>query len=497
MGKKISFLSIYLNDFTLNPSKKFIQSTFIYGFFGFLPLASRLFLFPIFVKYLSTKDYGIIGLSNSMIYLFTILFAFGLNAAFSRYYFEYRTNTKLLNAFITTIVLSIVGITVLFCLIGVWAGPEIFRWVFRGTSFSFYPYGFQACIISFVQIITLLISTFYRDQENLTKYSIVALGVFSFSTLFETYAILVLGANAEKVLWARALGISLFSIPYWIYFFYNIPIRYDFRFIKTAFKYCGPIVPYSILIYLYINLDRIYIAKFLSIEAVGIYSVAITIASIIDIVIEVVNNALSPALYRRLKSEPMEGIIESANGFFNVLGLITLFTSSVLLLGSTFLLHHLVPPNYNQAIEIIPLLLIGFTARYFFRVFLTPAFLFKKTKKIPLINLTAVIVLSLSSYYFIPNYGLTGAAISLILTRFSLLPITLIIEKNDTNFNFKILHQYFANAVLIVCCLLTYFSTGFSRQCFALLPFLYFIFYLIFLLTSKKGQKLTKQMMIQ
>ena len=66
------------------------RSTFVYTLLGFLPMASAFVLTPVYTKFLTTEEYGIISLSNVFQSYLAIFVAIGIDSAFTRFYFKYN-----------------------------------------------------------------------------------------------------------------------------------------------------------------------------------------------------------------------------------------------------------------------------------------------------------------------------------------------------------------------------------------------------------------------
>ncbi len=443
-----------MKDFNLS---FFLKSTAVYSVMGLLPLASRFILFPIFIQYIPLKEYGIIGLSNSFAFLGTVFIGLGLPEAFARFYFEYKSKQKLLNAYLTSITLFIFVLAIFYSLLGFFLGSTLFSLIFSDPSYGFNPFGYQIIISSLLGVINGLILLYFRNAEKIMPYFWFSLGIFCFSTLLEILCIFFVSTKASQIIWFRIIGMMGFCIPYWFVFFRKIPLRFDARFLKSSFIYAGPIVVYLLLIYAYTSLDRIFIEKYLSLEMVGVYGLAIIIASIVEIALQVLDNVTTPNIYSALKEESKNDATTRVNFYFRISGYIALGIGIMVLIASQSLLPLFIPKVYIPAIKIIPLLIIAYIARYFFGVFNKPLFYYKKTTLIPLINLTGAIFLVISAITLIPDYGLKGAALSVIIARYSMLIPTLWIEKHQTKFDFQLGWIYPLSILTVMLCLISYY----------------------------------------
>lgn len=69
-------------------SQKIFSNSIIYIFLGFLTPAINFILLPIYTSYLETEDYALITQSSIIQSVFTTIIGLGLNAAYTRFYYD-------------------------------------------------------------------------------------------------------------------------------------------------------------------------------------------------------------------------------------------------------------------------------------------------------------------------------------------------------------------------------------------------------------------------
>jgi O-antigen/teichoic acid export membrane protein len=402
-------------------AKELIKTTFIYSVLGFLPAASRFFLFPVFVKYLSPRDYGLIGLNATVVGVLTIFIAFGLDDAYSRYYFDYRKNAKMLNAYTSTMFLVMLGIGAGLTMLLIPFGNLIHSFVFKDATYSFFPYGLISLVMALFACLNALIFVYYRNQKEPLNYLYFALGLFIFSVSSEFVAVVFLHADGLGVLYARLLGTSLFSVIYWFRFFYSIKLNFDKRFVFPSLKYGAPFVMYGLFGFLYISYDRILIANHLSLADLGVYNIAFTIASVVEITLQTLQLAVQPDIYYLYK----QGGVDNHNRvdkLYRFIGIAVLIMMSAIMSLTPLFIERYTRPVYHFAETLIPVMMIGFIARYLYAVYSMPLFYFKETRKLPWINLIAGGISITLNLLLLPVIGLFGGAVSMSASRIGQVP---------------------------------------------------------------------------
>ncbi|MGZ4118576.1 MAG: lipopolysaccharide biosynthesis protein, partial [Bacteroidia bacterium] len=119
---------------------KLLKSTFVYTLLGFLPMASAFVLTPVYTKYLSPEEYGIISLSNLFNAYLSVFVAIGIDSAFSRFYFKYKKEaiTKVL---LSTALISMLCVSAILYLLFLLIGNSVFTLAFNNSVFTYSEFG--------------------------------------------------------------------------------------------------------------------------------------------------------------------------------------------------------------------------------------------------------------------------------------------------------------------------------------------------------------------
>lgn len=429
--------------------KKFAQSSAIYGVLNALPGASKFVLFPIFVHYLSPADYGILGLNGSIVAGLTIVMAFGFDAAFSRLFFDYQQKKELINAYLSTIMLLIICIGLLFAAVIYPFGDAIFRLTFEDPSYTFQPYGMIALAMAFATSVNAVVKSYFRNRKQPGYYFLVVAGTFTIITIFESLAILVYDQKAEGVLLARLVGLLSASIITWLALFYKTGLKFETRFLRPSLKFGLPLIPYSVVGFVYFYYDRVLIENYLSLDELGIYNVAFTIAFVIELAIQSIQSATFPNIYELLKQNYNKHIGD-VNLIFRLLGLATIVLIALVLVATPVFLHTFTRPEYHRALYLIPILAAGFIFRYLFVVYTLPLFFLKKTKQVIWLNVVAGIITVVGNVILLPRIGLMGAPITMFAARFGQILLTVWLTSKLTQFPFQLKYIYPSIGLLMI-----------------------------------------------
>lgn len=426
-------------------ASKLFKSTALYGILNFLPLGSRFLLFPLFVNYLTPFDFGLIGLHASVANLMTILISFGLDSAYTRFYFDYEDNQKSARAYLSTIFILVLVIGASLGLLLFLVGDLIFSGVFNDDSYAFNPFGIYAYIFGFGVSLNAIILIHLRNREEPVKYFLFSASVFLLMISLECLIVFGENPSAEKVLLARVIGLIAPSFLFWVFTFYK-GFTFNIKLLSGSFTYALPVFVYTLLGFTYLYFDRILVGNMLTVEKLSIYTAALMIASVLELSLHAIDLAITPTLFRFYKKDeftPARKLLNSVGSF------VYLLAAAILILSPIFI-KYFMPEFYQPAIRMIPIFLIGYVFRFLFGAINKELYFFKKVKKIPLINFAAGAALIVSSVLLVPTYGLIGAAWAMVISRFATVLLSIIIIKVDLGDSFRFTKMY-RNAVVVIC----------------------------------------------
>jgi O-antigen/teichoic acid export membrane protein len=148
------------------------------------------------------------------------------------------------------------------------------------------------------------------------------------------------------------------------------------------------------------------INKMVGSKAVGLYSIAYQISMIYLFIIMGINQAWVPLFYEKMKNKEYVNID-------NVLKRYSIFIS-ILAVGfviiSPYLVKLLTTSDYLKAINVLPVIVIGFMFQYLYVQLVNYSFYEKKTLNIAIFSLLAASVNVALNYFLIPKFGYVAAA---------------------------------------------------------------------------------------
>lgn len=400
-----------------------IKNSTIYAVGDIAPRLLGFISFPILTQYLTPAEYGIVNYVNTVNLFLAIIGFLCLNTYYLVYYYRMENEVEQ-KKLLGNLSLFVVGLNTIVSLLLFCVGPYLFRQI--GSNIDFYPYMAIGLVTNLFNILAVLPSALFRLQERPLPLTI--LNVLKGVLIFGLTLWFVVGLNfkAEGILWAN-MGVTVF---FGIIFSYitakNMIWNFDWRQLKRALIFSLPLLPGSVSYYLVSMSDRVLIDKYLSLNELGIYSTASTLALILNIVAYGAYKAFEPYFFKIYgTSQFTEQFIKVRNGYFFViisgaLGL-ALFAKEFFQIFSE--------EKFHIAYYYVPMILIGVVASAMSMLYSTIITAREKTKINSAISICGGLASVCLNVILLPRLGVVAACITSAITLCSMLLVSIYFSK--------------------------------------------------------------------
>ncbi len=330
---------------------RFFKDFFIYGVASVLGKIAAIFLMPVYTSVLTKEEYGAMALITSVKGIIDLVSNLNIHSGIARDYYEEGINRKKL---VSTGFISILSLSLTVLLIGLltshfWSGQvlgldERFWPAFTVMLFTI-PAG---SLMSYFAILT-------RYKKKATLYSVGTVLQLLLQISISVVGVVVLRAGIISIF----IGVLVSEIAVIIYFaFLNreyITIHFDKNILHRALAFSIPTLPAIFAGWLDSAMGQILIGKYVSVEELGVYSVALQIASVFTLISVALNNVWSPFLYENYKKPDFNKSIRS---LFSIIAILLIAVSLILSLFSREIVLLLSNENYINACQYIVLLCV-------------------------------------------------------------------------------------------------------------------------------------------
>jgi O-antigen/teichoic acid export membrane protein len=393
--------------------QRVIKNSTAYTLVNILPFVTGFITLPIYTRYMTPNDYGLLSLVSSFQAVLTTMVSLQLGSALPRYFFEYKG--KELKIFFSTTIYSIALIALFFLFIIHLNGNYLVHLIFPRSQIAYFPYFFISLVTIFFsqlsQVAQLLLVV--QEKGGIILYrSIIAtiLGV-----ALGIYFVVYLKMAALGSLLAGAVGgFFMLLLNLWLVKDFFILAWRKVYFIQSL-KYGLPIVPHAMGGFLFMYSDRVVMEKFLPLSAIGIYSIADRFSMLLKNLVNSINNALSPN-FTKIAVDNENKAVQIWKKLITKWAVLISLVYLALALFLEEVIIILLPAKYHTAYLIVPILLGAYIFRGLYCFASAPLFFRKQTKFIPLITLTAGLFNVVANILLIPIFGLYGAALTTLLS---------------------------------------------------------------------------------
>jgi len=361
-------------------------------------------ILPVLTHYLSRDDYGHLGFIVSVVAIASIYIGLWpsnfVMAKFSSYGKE-RMSRYLSNILVIILVtfLLVMGAMYLF-------EDTLFTNFHNRTSLIV-----LISVYTFFLVIFNTFNTIVQLEKNALKYA-----MFQSSYLFSSLGlalllIIVYGFDWRGKFYAELLVLFFLALHSLWYFRKAGYLVWDVSAdrLKELFSYLFPLTFFVVGLFLMGTIDKVVLAKYMNIEAVGIYTIAMTMSIIVNIVYDSAIKAWEPHFFERIatkKPEDMNFIIKTVLLY----SLFVVVASAVYIVLIPYVFHIMIDAKFSESLRYIPLLVIGFSLEGLRKPLASFLMHKDKVKTLGVVTLAAALVNIVLNIVWIQQYGISGAA---------------------------------------------------------------------------------------
>ncbi|WP_124553132.1 lipopolysaccharide biosynthesis protein [Methylophilus methylotrophus] len=373
--------------------------------YGFAVVASRLctfILLPIYWKYLSPADFGIIGIITLTQGFLVPLLGLGLHDTVQRFYPEWNENQRRERLGLTWTAIFIWSLLLCSALT---LEHKLFNLIFEKVASS--PYFLLGIWSAFCMTFVSLPLSVMRIKAEIKQFSFITAAVLLTQSVFSLFFVVVLSWGAIGYLSGGLLGALIWAIKLNITYWKEATLTKSLHNFKELLTYSLPMVPTTILDGTTSLFDRFFLDKHVSLTTIGLYNVANQLSSALTILNQGLKSAWIPFLYR---------IMHDRKDAPHLLGLFSLYYVAILVPPALLIallskdIIGLFDSRYLGCYIFVPWIILTIYLQAITTAMGRGLDLAKKNGLWPVISIAQVSVSLAALSYFVPLYGAIGAA---------------------------------------------------------------------------------------
>lgn len=407
--------------------KHFFKDFMIYGMAGVVGKIAALLLMPVYTGILSKEEYGAMSLLLVCYGIISLFACLNIHSGVARDYYEEGVQRKKL---VSTGFYAILFVSLSVCLCML---ASRHFWM---SSVLRLPEKFERAFI--VMLISVPFGSLQSYFFLLTRFKKAPV-TYMVGTLISLF--IRLGVSIYGVVVLRAGIISVFigglcAEVFSILFFGIVNRKYiDFTFcwdyLRRALIFSLPTLPAILAGWVDTNVGQVLIARNISVEDLGVYSIALSLASVFTLISEALNNIWAPYLFENYKKESFLWEIRRlfvwiVSGLIVVSFLLSLLSEPLVLLLSR--------PSYVEAGKYLSLLCLPMCIYLLFPFASAGVSVSRDTKHVGIAYVSGSALNLLCLFFCLPHWGIISVPLCLALSRITAYSYLYIVSRRKMNY---------------------------------------------------------------
>ena len=370
-------------------------------------------LLPVYTRYLPPEDFGMLNILNSIGQLFPILISLHIDSAFGRYFHEDKVDHQRLKKLFSTTYWFVVFYGSVVVIISLITAP---LWI---DSFAHVPFAylFLTLIPALFMQLGQLGAVYLRQSLDSQRSTLIEVGT-ALLTIAITLPLLIIfnvGVLAKLI---GSMVASAFLLTYYTRYFIAkslLGFEWNVQVLRRSLIYSLPLLPSVLAGWISGMSDRLILAKYANVEAVGIYSLAASFATILYVIQDAITQVTGPV--------SMSGLIHDREATLNKIARLSLmlwatmlFADFALVLFSKEIIAALTTKAYIQSTVLIGICAFAYVISPQYRLFMCILSYHKKMWIVTMAGLLSAVVSVVLNVVFIPQFGYFATAWSFVLS---------------------------------------------------------------------------------
>jgi O-antigen/teichoic acid export membrane protein len=381
-------------------------ASFTYGLGSVIARGLNFALVPLYTRFLSPTDYGVMSLTVTVIAVLGVLYPLGLHSAVTRSYYGEGSEEERRRRVGTLALTVLLASTVLALLLN-WLGPALARRALPQVPFD--PYLRLGVWTAYLMVFGLVPLVLLQVQERPKAYVLITVcASVAASALAVTFGV-VYGKGAYGVLLGGLLGAALAAGPYLWLTFRNVPLTLDWPVLVPALAFSLPLIPHAFASWALEMSDRTVLSRYVPLGDVGLYALGYQLGAAMGLLNAAFNSAWVPFLFRSLAEEG-----SAAHRRLTRVATYYVWSLCFVGLGWSLLVKHAIVlvagPAFREAYHVTPWVVGGYICSGLYLIPANLLFWKSATRIIPVITIGAGALNVGLNLWLVPRVGYIAAA---------------------------------------------------------------------------------------
>jgi O-antigen/teichoic acid export membrane protein len=376
----------------------------IYGSGDVAIQALNFLLLPLYVKYLSKADYGVLALLASVEATVKLFFRWGVDGAFMRFWYD-CTDERERQRLASTLFLFLLGANGVLLVLSLVASPFLSSRLLQSEG---YTLALQLVLLNTFAIgFTFIPFHVLRIQGRAREFSGLTLARSASTLVLRLFLVVGAGLGVMGVVIADVVVTAVLLVVMLRWFIPLLRPVFSMNVLRKSLAFGLPRVPHGFALQLMSVGDRFVMTRYLPVQDIGVYSIGVSFGLVEKIVLGAFEYAWAPFYYATAREPDAERVFSTVATYgVAVLALMTAGLSAV----AADLLNAVTHGQYVAAAGVVTWTAIGV---FFYGVYLLTSIGLNITSRTGYYPVTTAIGAALNialNFALLPTFGIIGAA---------------------------------------------------------------------------------------
>jgi len=389
--------------------KRLTKHSAIYGIGHIISRVVNFLLLPLYTNQLPAAEFGAQAVVYAFLAVMTIIYTYGIDAAFLRYFILSDDPNKRRRVFSTAFWAVFIVAIALTC--GIYNyDTEISALLISEGDYS-HLIRLTSLILLF-DALSFLPFLFLRAEERSVSYTVLKFANVVINVMLNLYYLLYLNKGVEGILLANAWASGLTFLILSYILLRNISFQFSLVDFKALASFGLPFLPSTLSVVLLDLIDRPLMEKLAGLDATGVYNAGAKLGMFMALLVTAFRFAWHPFFLSTSKQDNAKEVFSKVLTYFTTLGAFIFLCLSFFIEDIARLNiggFSLIGEAYWDGIRVVPLILLSYVFYGMYVNFVVGIYLKEKTKYLPLITIVGTIANIVVNLMLIPRIGIMGA----------------------------------------------------------------------------------------
>lgn len=394
----------------LQSIKRLTKHSAVYGIGHILSRFVGFLLLPIHTNYLLPEEYGTAALLFSSLAILNVIFSYGMDVAFLRFFILEDSKRNKQRIF-STAFLMILSTGICFSSVMIFYPTPLSQIIFRSGQHSILVrFAGGILLADALGLIPFLV---LRGEERSTQFVFLKFLNIVTNLGLNILFVVVLRKGVKGIFLGNLIA-SVFTLGTLLpILFHWFRLKFRTDTLSELLRFGLPYIPSGLAVIIMDQIGRFFLDRMMGKEATGLFSASYKLGMFMALVVAAFRFAWHPFFLNISKEENAPQI------FARVLTYFLTVTGFIFLVISTFI-EEIIRLNifgitifgeeYSSGISIVPIILLAYIGYGVYVNFIVGIYLKKKTSILPLVTGVGALVSFGANFVLIPPFGIIGAA---------------------------------------------------------------------------------------